>query len=988
VDLVGDKSAKKGHSLDQFQTTPVKHTSVPHSVGLTARRRNRRLSVGALALVLVMVLGSLVIVYDPAAKISGQLGVTPAKTGIAPSLDGTGSAYCGTNSCTSVTASLTTTNAGDLILAFCVINSNSYTASISDSAGHAWTLRDNPSGASNVYEWYTTASSVLSSDGISCSTSADLNHNLIVFGVSGANLNAPFDGSASLPAFTSSSSGGTPSVRVPLSESPDLLLGLLSVSGLGCPTPSLGSGFSLVTTSGAPPCDEAEYEATSAAGSDTVNFGSTGSNGYFLIADAVSSEASPSLDGTGSAYCGTNSCTSVTASLTTTNAGDLILAFCVINSNSYTASISDSAGHAWTLRDNPSGASNVYEWYTTASSVLSSDGISCSTSADLNHNLIVFGVSGANLSAPFDPSGSLPGFESSSTGGTPSVSVSLSHSPDLVVGLLSVSGLGCPTPSLGSGFSLVTKSGAPPCDEAEYEATSAAGSDTVNFGSTGSNGYFLIADAIETPSNPFAPHISNVALNPQDVDGLTQLVNITWTQAGNPAPIDSFTWWPVNGNPLPVPELYGDSVNLNALTAGITYDFSISTYNIYGGAVYQGQFSTLAAPTNAYAGFVYELQPNQYLLDQDGGPLQSANVWPSALCGYETVPGSFSVGGPYNFSGTEASSSGYYQLGFPQTRSWIQEGPHYTAYTETQTLNADGVCVTTDNIGDGPYTHTDPNLLLYADYPGYWNETRWISSTLSATNDYQPFVNLAIDPTTLYGLPLGLEFVHTSYAQCGFGLYSSKTTTSVTQLASLFAGTGTSETNSAGSWGNGLTTWGANNGLNPIYPFSGIINESSGKIMSAYQVGGFNQNVNTVPYINSDWLSQPAPLPAAIPSGYHVEVLGHGHDSDASPYQFGMFSEGTYSSYTSLGLEFGLNVGSQYGLSTPVVDLSSTDTVTTSLNNTAYCNIYAPNTDPGGGYGYFYWFNEDTGVAAPVTHVWFEGYCGGTGESTCPGSPN
>ena len=52
-----------------------------------------------------------------------------------------------------------------------------------------------------------------------------------------------------------------------------------------------------------------------------------------------------------------------------------------------------------------------------------------------------------------------------------------------------------------------------------------------------------------------------------------------------------------------------------------------------------------------------------------------------------------------------------------------------------------------------------------------------------------------------------------------------------------------------------------------------------------------------------------------------------------------------------------------------------------------YCNVYAPH-DPNGGYGYFYWFNQDAGVASEIAHVWFEGYCGGSGnEPSCPGAP-
>jgi hypothetical protein len=215
------------------------------------------------------------------------------------------------------------------------------------------------------------------------------------------------------------------------------------------------------------------------------------------------------LDGASSAYCGTNSCESVTAALTTSHSDDVIFAFCVINNSTIPGKIVDAAGHTWTLRAG-GVATTVYEWYTTASTKLKSDGISCSTPAFLNHNLIVFAVSGANLNAPFGLS--IPEFKFSSAGGTPSAKVLLSNSPDFLVSLLSVGGLGCPYPVVGSGFTQILAGGSPPCDEVDYEKTPATGSHTVHYSSTGSHPYRLIVDAVESSSSSAPASWTNITV--------------------------------------------------------------------------------------------------------------------------------------------------------------------------------------------------------------------------------------------------------------------------------------------------------------------------------------------------------------------------------------------------------------------------------------------------------------------------------------------
>jgi hypothetical protein len=237
--------------------------------------------------------GALTSYYSP---YTSPLGYPLASTGPGPALDGVAANYCGSSSYKSCTATLTTNNANDVIIAFCSVSSASLSGTIADTEGNSWTLRvgETADGA-RVYEYTTTASVALSGDQITCSTSSDINLNLIVYGVSGATVGAPFDPSGTVPAFTYSTSGGTPSVGVTLTNANDFLFGLLAEWVSGCTYATLGSSYSLLAQSGVAPCNEGEYERTASAGSGafTVYYGSTGSHEYSLIADAIEAISPP-----------------------------------------------------------------------------------------------------------------------------------------------------------------------------------------------------------------------------------------------------------------------------------------------------------------------------------------------------------------------------------------------------------------------------------------------------------------------------------------------------------------------------------------------------------------------------------------------------------------------------------------------------------------------------------------------------------------------
>ena len=468
------------------------------------RRRPGRVS-GPLVLAFIMVIGALAVTDSSSVRESQQLDIAPASSGL--SIDGAQPAYCGSTSYTSCTAHLTTSKANDLIIAFCTVSSGSLTPSIQDSGGHNWRIRDYNSADPVAYEWYTTASSPLTSDAITCSTTSDININLIVFGVSGANLNAPFDPSPSFP-YTNAGTGGTPSVGVELATSPDLVLGLIAeAGGPGCGYPSDGSGFSTITMSGNPPCNVAEYAATSATGSYTVDFGSVGSRPYSFFADAIESVTTPgvALDGVATGYCSASTWC-VSSPLSTDDPGDLMVAFCTVSSSTITPGVSDTGyQHPWAQRAFTYGNPRGFEFYSTSPSPLNDDSVVCSTSSPININLIVFAISGANLNAPFDSSGSFP-YATNGTVATPSESVTQSFTDDFLFGLIAEGGgNGCSYPTLGLGFMLIASSGYPPCNVGEFEETTGAGSYVVDFGSTNSRPYPFIVDDVEAAPTPDAP---------------------------------------------------------------------------------------------------------------------------------------------------------------------------------------------------------------------------------------------------------------------------------------------------------------------------------------------------------------------------------------------------------------------------------------------------------------------------------------------------
>jgi PKD domain len=198
-------------------------------------------------------------------------------------------------------ATLTTTDASDLVVAFLVVGTlsgNSYPtgAWCSDSADLSWTQRTSITETSEfpgVYEFYADATSTLSNDPITCIPTGGGYSNLaiVVYAVHGADLGAPFDSDSDLPVRSTedTGSGGDFSDKVATSSSNDMLLGMLGCFSTNSITPN--AGFTQIAVESHPPTAFAEYNLSDEAGSRFFNWTDPCyQNGMSLIVDSVVGE--------------------------------------------------------------------------------------------------------------------------------------------------------------------------------------------------------------------------------------------------------------------------------------------------------------------------------------------------------------------------------------------------------------------------------------------------------------------------------------------------------------------------------------------------------------------------------------------------------------------------------------------------------------------------------------------------------------------------
>lgn len=243
------------------------------------------------------------------------------------------------------------------------------------------------------------------------------------------------------------------------------------------------------------------------------------SGALFLTLWATLAHAALAIDGTASASY--SSGTSVASgTLTTTSTNDVIVAVCYAEGSAISAARSTSSVSATGLtfskrasKVDATSDNEVSSWYAIASSTFSG-AITCHFNGTLDDGgVVVFGVSGANTTTPWDTSASLPAL-STGASTTPSVTgVSTSNANDMILGLVGAgSGLlnGTSTMTAGSGFTSTIAKANPggTLQQAEDKIVSATQSSvTINWGSAlnSSDDWSMIGDAIQAAGGGGGP---------------------------------------------------------------------------------------------------------------------------------------------------------------------------------------------------------------------------------------------------------------------------------------------------------------------------------------------------------------------------------------------------------------------------------------------------------------------------------------------------
>jgi len=257
----------------------------------------------------------------------------------------------------------------------------------------------------------------------------------------------------------------------------------------------------------------AQLQNGSASLSEETYYGYTSSGELNQTRTRLDTNASPIfIDNTAQAGCShsTNSCS---LSFSTSQPNDIIIVFTSEMLDlqiSCTFSVTDTAGLSWTLRGSASGRNDgtpgtgnrdqLGEFWAKSTNKLSSDMITesisgCAGSFGGEYNgLIVFGISGANFSNPFDSSSSLPG-STNGNSNLPSATISTSNSRDMVIGIAQQSSYGVLT--AGPGFAPISYSGA--CCQTTQEdlVYSSVTNFNVAFGDNTAYYWEEIADAVQ-----------------------------------------------------------------------------------------------------------------------------------------------------------------------------------------------------------------------------------------------------------------------------------------------------------------------------------------------------------------------------------------------------------------------------------------------------------------------------------------------------------
>jgi hypothetical protein len=179
---------------------------------------------------------------------------------------------------------------------------------------------------------------------------------------------------------------------------------------------------------------------------DTAGNISTDSSTSYSVALSGGGGGTPlSLDGSANNF---GSGTSISTTLTTTNANDVIIVGVAVNDTTITSVFG--GGLTWNLRaQNGASGFPIYEWYAIAPSPLSGVTITVNFAGSAGFTAIsAFGISGASTSSPFDTHSGIP-----VTGNPDPLSISTSNANDFIFGLFRMGSTASPTS--GSGWTQI-----------------------------------------------------------------------------------------------------------------------------------------------------------------------------------------------------------------------------------------------------------------------------------------------------------------------------------------------------------------------------------------------------------------------------------------------------------------------------------------------------------------------------------------------------
>lgn len=229
----------------------------------------------------------------------------------------------------------------------------------------------------------------------------------------------------------------------------------------------------------------------------------------FILPASIRSVSANStgLELDGSAGCTiASSADTCSATLTTNGTQDVVFVF--TSTNKTMKSLSASGLSFTNLKNESYGVSGpfIYVYYAVVLHSVS-ESVTVTDQTNGQAAVVVWGVSGANTTDPFDGHSGLPAVATAHDSGPPSTNVETTNDYDIILGFNGYDATSCSPLSAGSGFTLIKQENmGDACATAEYEIVSSAQSGLAVDFSAGSGHYTwtLIADAV-VAADPYTP---------------------------------------------------------------------------------------------------------------------------------------------------------------------------------------------------------------------------------------------------------------------------------------------------------------------------------------------------------------------------------------------------------------------------------------------------------------------------------------------------